>query len=342
MDLFHRIYRTHQIFSSRRHPVSRATLEHELGCGRSTVSRIINMLRDYGAVIDYDRERGGYLFDHTVAFELPGIWFTHEELFGLITAHDLLTSAEPSLLSETLQPLRAKLDKLLLTEKLGRGELPKRVRILRLAGRGPGKYFADVTRALVERKQLQFQYSARTTGEDASRKVSPQRLTHYRDNWYLDAWCHDRKALRSFALERIRGARVSRLAARDIAETQLHEHFASAYGIFAGSPKDTARLIFSAYRAQWVSEEAWHPKQVGVFLGDGRYQLDIPYSDTRELMMDILKNGPDVEVVSPLALRHEVQRRLETNLQQYTKAPPPKGGLDRNAPPDKVFGGIVE
>jgi proteasome accessory factor C len=348
MDLFHRIYRTHQILSSRRLPVSRATLEHELGCGRSTVRRIINTLRDYGAVIDYDQEHGGYWYNRKVAFELPGIWFTHDELFGLITAHDLLTSAEPSLLSETLQPLRAKLDKLLLTEKLGRGELPKRVRILRLAGRGPGKYFADVARALVERKQLQFDYTARTTGDDASRKVSPQRLTHYRDNWYLDAWCHDRKALRSFALERIRNARVSRLAARNIDEAKLHEHFASAYGIFAGAPKATARLIFSAHRAQWVSGEAWHPKQVGVFLADGRYQLDIPYSDTRELMMDILKNGPDVEVVSPAALRIEVQQRLAAALQKYANAPPPKAGLHRgprparNSAPDKAFGGVVE
>ena len=110
----------------------------------------------------------------------------------------------------------------------------------------------------------------------------------------------------------------------------------------AGKPVGTARLIFNAHRAQWVSEEAWHPKQVGLFLDDGRYQLDIPYSDTRELMMDILKNGPDVEVVSPLALRHEVQQRLDTNLQQYTNAPPPKGGLHRNAAPDKAIGGVTE
>lgn len=340
MDLFHRIYQTNQILNSRRLPVTRATLEHELGCGASTVKRIINILRGYGAVIDYDKERSGYIYDRSVAFELPGLWFTHEELLGLITAHDLLASAEPGLLNDTLQPLRKKLDKLLLTEKLGAGELPKRVRILRLAGRGPGKFFTAITRALVERKQLQFEYHARTTGEDKLRKVSPQRLVHYRDNWYLDAWCHDRKALRSFALERIRDTRVSRLAARNISETQLHDHFASTYGIFAGKPIGTARLIFSAHRAQWVSEEAWHPKQIGVFLDDGRYQLDLPYADTRELMMDILKFGPDVEVVSPAALRLEVQQKLAATLQQYTNAPMVKDHAD--TAPDKAFGGVMQ
>lgn len=334
MDLFHRIYQTHQILSNRRLPVSRATLEHELGCSRSGVNRIINILRNYGAVIDYDKERNGYIYNHTTAFELPGVWFTHDELFGLITAHDLLASAEPGLLNDTLLPFRKKLDKLLLTEKLGAGELPKRVRILRLAGRGPGEFFADITRALVDRKQLQFEYHARTTGEDKLRKVSPQRLVHYRDNWYLDAWCHDAKAMRMYTLERIRAARVSPLAARHIAENELHKLYASTYGIFSGEPIGTARLIFSAHRAQWVAEEAWHPKQIGVLLDDGRYQLDLPYADTRELLMDILKFGPDVEVISPPALRDEVRAKLAATLAHYANA--------RKAAPDKAFGGVIE
>jgi proteasome accessory factor C len=334
MDLFHRIYKVHAILGARRLPVSRATLEREVGTSRSGINRVIRILREYGAPLEMDAARTGYFYNRDIAFELPGLWFSHGELLGLITAHDMVSNTEPSLLRETLQPLRLKLEKLLSAEQMGAGQLPKRVRIIRLAGRGPGAHFADVMRALVERKQLQFAYHARTTGADELRKVSPQRLTHYRDNWYMDAWCHDRKGLRIFALERIRDARVSRLAARDIDETNLHEHFASAYGIFAGKPVDTARLIFNAHRAQWVSEETWHPKQSGVFLEDGRYQLDIPYSDTRELMMDILKNGPDVEVVSPAALRIEVQRRLAATLQQYTNA--------ANAAPDKGFGGVAE
>ncbi len=152
MDLFHRIYQTHQILSSRRLPVARATLEHKLGCSESTVKKIIGTMRDYGAPIEYDKDHKGYFYTVGVAFELPGVWFTHDELFGLITAHALLAGAEPGLLNDTLQPLRKKPDKLLSTEKLGAGELRKRVRILRLAGRGPGKCFAEIAHALVERR----------------------------------------------------------------------------------------------------------------------------------------------------------------------------------------------
>ena len=332
MERFQRYYRMHALFKDRRTPISRGALEQALEVSPATVKRIIRDMRDLGVPIDYDRERNGYRYDPAVAFELPGIWFTSSEVTALMTAHDLLASAEPGLLKNSLAPLKNKLDKLLKLEHLGGGELPKRVRILRLAGRGPGLCFAQVAQALVERKQLHFSYRARTTGDDHARKVSPQRLTHYRDNWYLDAWCHERKDLRSFAVERVRDARVGTAPAKEVRDKDLHRHFAAAYGIFAGQPIGTARLLFSAHRAQWVAEELWHPGQVGKHLADGRYQLDIPYSDTRELVMDILKNGPDVEVVSPPALREEVRAKLAASLEQYTNA--------REAAPDKELGGV--
>ena len=291
MDQFDRYFQLHRLLKSHRFPVSRAVIEERLEVSSATVKRIIRQLRNYGVPIEYNREQDGYTCQTGMAFELPGMWFSADELAALMTAHDLLANAAPGLLSETLSPLMAKLDALWKREHLGSGELRKRVRILRLAGRDPGDAFQLVCRALAERKRLGFDYDARTTGEASSRSVSPQRLTHYRDNWYLDAWCHQKKELRSFAVERIHAARIANATAKNIAEKNLHEHFASAYGIFAGKPRAVARLVFSAFRARWVAEERWHPAQQGEFLPDGRYQLDIPYSDTRELIMDILKNG---------------------------------------------------
>jgi len=133
---------------------------------------------------------------------------------------------------------------------------------------------------------------------------------HYRDNWYLDAWCHLRRALRSFSLDRIRAARLEETEAKDIPDAELDVHFAGSYGIFAGPPTHTAVLRFTAERARWVASEEWHPKQHGELLPDGRYQLSLPYADPRELIMDILKYGPDVEVVAPESLRTAVAERL--------------------------------
>jgi predicted DNA-binding transcriptional regulator YafY len=182
--------------------------------------------------------------------------------------------------------------------------------------------FRVVAGAVLARQQLRFRYRARTTGADNVRHVSPQRLTHYRDNWYLDAWDHDREALRSFAVDRIGQPEVLDKAAVDRDEKELNDTLASSYGIFAGTPKAWATIRFSARAARWVADEHWHSLQEGRWLEDGRYELKVPYSQSRELVMDILRYGPDAQVVSPQSLREEIRIMHKLALDEYDHAKP--------------------
>ena len=216
MDRFHRYYRLHRVFTSRRLPVSRAVLERELQCSRASVMRIIEELRNCGAPIEYLREANGYRYTPGKAFELPGIWFSPSELEALFIAEHLLERAEPGLLAETLGPLKQKLGAIFKQEHLGRGELVRRVRILRMGGRGTGKYFNLIADALTRRRRLFIVYRSRSNDESTEREIFPQRLVHYRDNWYVDAWCHAPKSLRSFAVERIHQAQPRARGAIDV------------------------------------------------------------------------------------------------------------------------------
>jgi predicted DNA-binding transcriptional regulator YafY len=177
--------------------------------------------------------------------------------------------------------------------------------------------FRMVAGAVLERRQLRFSYRARTTNADSHRRVSPQRLTHYRDNWYLDVWDHDREALRSFAVDRIADPRAQETPAIDVPEADLNAMLASSYGIFAGVPKAWATIRFSAHAARWVADEHWHSQQKGEWLADGRYELKVPYAKSRELLMDVLKYGPDAEIVAPLPLREEMKNLLQLALGDY-------------------------
>ena len=76
-------------------------------------------------------------------------------------------------------------------------------------------------------------------------------------------------------------------------------------------------LLFSSERARWVAEERWHRDQQARFREDGSFELRIPYDDPRELAMDILKYGPDVEVLRPASLRREIRTRLTAALARY-------------------------
>lgn len=177
--------------------------------------------------------------------------------------------------------------------------------------------FETVGSALLRRKRLLITYHARGSDEVTEREVSPQRLVFYRENWYLDAWCHLRRALRNFSVDAIRKAEIMEKPARDVSEKTTDEVLGAGYGIFGGSRVQWAKLHFTPERARWVAHEQWHPRQKGTLKDDGGYLLEIPYADDRELMMDILKYGPDVEVEGPASLRKRVQALLHLAANRY-------------------------
>jgi predicted DNA-binding transcriptional regulator YafY len=162
--------------------------------------------------------------------------------------------------------------------------------------------------ALIHRKRLNIRHLGRRTSQVTERDVSPQRLVYYRDNWYLDAFCHLRDNLRSFALDAIEFAVSSDKPAVSVDELTLKAFFEDSYGIFNGKPDKVAKLKFTPFRSQWVSREIWHPQQTGQYLADGSYQLELPYRMDTELLREILKEGSEVEVLAPESLRQQVAR----------------------------------
>jgi proteasome accessory factor C len=320
LSKFDELYRLHRLLDGRRTGLPRAALIGEHGFSRSTLTRLIADLRDkLGAPIVCDHDRGGYRYDTVDGHHpLPGLWFTPAELLALVTLKHLLANLEPGLLDDHLRPLQGRIDKLLESNHLGAGEAAQRIRLLSIASRRKNpRHFQSVAHAVLQRHRLRIDYYNRERDETSHREISPQRLAHYRDNWYLDAWCHDKKGLRIFAVECIRAVEPLAKPAKAVAESTLNRELASSYGIFSGKPRATAVLVFTAKRARWVAEEIWHPEQQCRWLEDGRYELRLPYSDDRELLMDILKYGSDVEVAEPEALRESVRNQLETAASQY-------------------------
>ena len=139
----------------------------------------------------------------------------------------------------------------------------------------------------------------------------------YREIWYLDAWCHVRDGLRSFAVDGIREAHILDAPAKEVPDRRLDEELAESYGIFSGRAKAWAKLKFTPARARWVATEEWHPKQRAHVEDDGSYVLEIPYNDDRELMGDILRHGPEVEVLAPKELRARCREQLAAAARRY-------------------------
>src|ERR1700722_12374893 len=323
MDKFDRIFHLHAILADRRTAIPLEDLMAKLECSKATLHRAINVLKDtLRAPVVFDAAGGGYRYAPTSGagtFELPGLWFTPAELQALAVMQRLLKDVGGGLLTEHLGPLSKRLDELTHHRRLNLGEAASRLRFPAIASRPAGPAFQTVASATLQRKKLWIEYHARGSDERSERTVSPQRITHYRESWYLDLWDEGKQALRCFAIDRILRAVPLDEEARDIPEAELEAHYASSYGIFGGQADKVAVLRFTKERARWVAEEVWHPEQQGKRMQDGSYELKIPYRDSRELVMDILRHGVDVVVMEPAELIEEVRRQLSETLRQYSQ-----------------------
>ena len=300
----------------RRRSISMSQLMTELGVKRASVTRYLNYLKNtFGIPIQWDPATRGYRVAATGIESdagLLGLWFSPSELHALLTMDQLIHRIEPGILSAHIEPLKERLKRILGAEAHSLKEIERRVKVLPMTARPvETKIFQAIVTALLNRRRLEITYSSRIDGEVSARTVSPQRLVHYRDNWYLDAWCHKKRGLRMFSVDAIGSAAIVDEQARDMPEEYLRAVLEAGYGIFSGRRTKIARLRFSPIAARWVSAESWHPRQKGSWDKKGNYTLRFPYSSHPELVMDLLRHIPEVEVLGPKSLRMYLNERIK-------------------------------
>jgi predicted DNA-binding transcriptional regulator YafY len=315
MDRSERFHKIIRLLKDRR-VVSRDAFLDALQVSRATFKRDLEYLRDrMDAPIQWDADAGGYSLATEAGqpqnYELPGLWLNAGELYALLAMEQLLDGLQPGLLGPHVRPLRDRIRRLIEVGDHSAEEVGRRVRVLEVGSRlVEPECFQVLASAVLSRRRLRILHYNRVRGEKSERVISPQRLVHYRDNWYVDAWCHERRALRTFSADAIEDAELLEQHAKEIPAARLDRHLGSGFGIFSGARTELAILQFTPERARWVSRETWHPEQEGQFQLDGSYLLKVPYSDPREIVMDVLKYGPDVEVLAPASLAELVIGRL--------------------------------
>lgn len=330
MDRTERFYKIEMLIRNRG-GVSFEDLQQELEVSRATLKRDLQYLRErMDAPIVYERADNLYRFGAAAGLnghgrqrshELPGVWFSDTEIHALLTMHQLIQGLDGAgVLGRHLQPLLDKLHGMLGASESESREMMKRVKIVSPARRAvPSRQFEAVGSALLKRRRLEMTYFTRGKKSESLRTVSPQRLIHYRNTWYLDAWCHDSEGLRRFALDAMLSVRLLDSRAKEVAMKTVEAELDGGYGIFSGKTLQQATLLFDREAAQWVAHEEWHPEQQLKPLPDGSVEMRLPYADPTELVMDILRHGPQVKVVAPAALARRVADQLKAAAGQYAR-----------------------
>ncbi|MFT5220766.1 MAG: putative DNA-binding transcriptional regulator YafY [Planctomycetota bacterium] len=315
MDRTERFHLIDQMLCNRK-VVTRSQFLDALEVSPATFKRDLEYLRDrLAAPIIWDPERRGYCYQIEAGqpqFQLPGLWFNTSEIQALLSMDALLENLQPGVLSSHIEPLRSRIRMMLDEGDHSVDEISRRIRIMPLAAKPyRSEFFQTLCQALLARKSVDLTYYSRQSDSSSERRVSPQRLIYYRDNWYLDGWCHLRNGLRSFSIDAIQALRTTTEIAIEVDEADLNLELESGYGIFSGAATNRVVLRFQPEIARWVSRETWHPDQQSHYDAAGGYVLEVPYSQDTELLMDILKYGAEVEVLEPEGLRNKISERID-------------------------------
>lgn len=315
MSQFERVYKIDRLLRNRIAPSKQKFLD-TLEVSEPTLKRDLEYMRSrLGAPIVWNRHAGGYTYAaDEPEFTVPGLWFSADEIHALLLIIHIVDQIRPSFLGDQMKPFHDRL-KAIANSSAGRFEpISRRVRMVAGATRltNPACLYS-VIRATLARQRLSIVYQSRSRLTESEREISPGRLIYYRTNWYLDAWCHSAGAGRRFAVDAIQSVRMLATPAQEIpAEPER-----TGYGIFSGAPVNEAVLRFNTAIAPWVISSVWHPDQKLESLADGGAILRVPYSHEKELLMDILRHGADVEVLGPESLRRSITETLTSAVNMY-------------------------
>lgn len=307
-----------QTLSTYKLPLKLGLLAEQFECSVKTIRRDIEELVMERSAPWFVLEGKVYLDQpRQQQIELDGYWFTSEELFSLLALYKIIEDLSEGLLAGYLTDFKQRVLQVL-GPQVESQNLTQSVKIIPIASPViQSHHLNKITRALAQKTRLNILFWNRHLNEFTQREISPYQLVRYRDHWLVDAYCHERKALRSFSLEAIKKIDVTTRVIEQVNQDELSEYYQSSYGVFSGLADKIAILQFSAYQARWIKDQAWHPQQTSQWLEDGRYQLHLPYREDIELIQDILKYGTEVEIISPLDLRQKVHKQLQQMLALY-------------------------
>jgi proteasome accessory factor B len=301
--------RIHQAIQSGKYP-NASTLARELEVSTKSIHRDIEFMRDRLELpVEYDGRRFGYHYTEEVS-AFPTVQITEGELFALIVAEKALqqyrgTNFEKPLLSAIKKMEQSLPDTISLNLSDVEQTISFRTRaepILDL------EIFDALAKATAHRRQIELAYRKPGTGQTEARVVDPYHLANINGEWYLFAWDHGRKDIRTFVPARVRSVKPTGKHFERPQKFSLDRRLRDSFGVHSGDGEFEILLRFNSRVADYVREKKWHESQQLRELKDGGVELRLTLSGLAEVERWILSWGGDVKVLKPRELADSVKQ----------------------------------
>jgi proteasome accessory factor B len=307
--------RIHQALQAGGFPNSNK-LAREADVSTKTIHRDVEFMRDrLNLPIEFDASRNGYFYNGEVnAF--PTMQITEGEIVALVVAEKALqqyrgTSFEKPLLSAIKKMEQALPDTISLNLADIEQTISFRTRaepILNL------EIFDALAKAVAQRQQLELHY--RKPGQPAEKRlVDAYHLANINGEWYLFAYDHARKDLRTFVPARIQSAKPTGKTFERTQIFSLEKRLRDSFGVHSGEGEFDVVIRFNARAAGYIREKKWHPSQTLRELKGGGAELKMKLSSLAEVQRWVLSWGGDATVLKPRELAESVRESAKKILQ---------------------------
>jgi predicted DNA-binding transcriptional regulator YafY len=164
----------------------------------------------------------------------------------------------------------------------------------------------QLARAIAQTHTVQMRYYSASRDTTGRREVAPYRLWYADGALYLIGYCHLRRDVRMFAVDRIRSLAITNHSCQMPLGFDLDAYVQDALVVMRGKPIEV-ELLFDRPTTAWVQNRQWHASQRLATGKDGCLRMTLHVADTRELVGWILHFGSGVRVLRPESLRDKVQ-----------------------------------
>jgi len=293
----------HQAIQSGKFP-NATSLAGELEVSTKSIHRDLEFMRDRMELpLEYNKARNGYRYTQDVN-SFPTLQITEGELFALLVAEKSLqqyrgTTFEKPLVS-AFKKMAASLPD---TVSLNLAEWEQTISfrtsaepILNL------EIFDSLAKATSHRDQLRLTYRKPGRKETESRLIDPYHLANINGEWFLFAYDHARKDIRTFVPARIRTLEKTGKTFVRPQKFSMEKRLRDSFGVHSAEGNFNVVIRFNEQVADYIREKKWHESQRLIELKNGGVELHLKLSSLSEIERWILGWAGNAVAIRPSQL----------------------------------------
>ncbi len=300
--------RIHQAVTSGRFP-NASTLARDIEVATKTIHRDIEFMRDrLGLPIEFDSGKNGYAYTEEVS-AFPNIQITEGELFALVVAEKALQQYRGTHFEKPLLSAIKKMEQSLPdTISLNLADVEQTISFRTRAEPILNLEILDaLAKAAAHRQQIELTYRKPGQPEPEKRLVDPYHLANINGEWYLFAYDHARRDIRTFVPARVKSLKPTGETFERPQKFSLEKRLRASFGVHSGEGEHDVVIQFNARAADYIREKKWHESQQLRELKTGGVELQMKLSSLAEVERWILSWGGDARVLKPRELAEAVK-----------------------------------